>query len=68
MLSWSHPSLALGKLALTLTGHCSKIAAPQLGRDDPIPHHGQERTDPEDLGYGSWLCPLPEASGLSGPC
>lgn len=58
--------MALGKLALSLTGHCSKrvdpdphwrAGTPTLKRDGPAPHHGQGRTDPEDImGAGSAPC------------
>lgn len=64
------PFAGLGKARPAPTGHCSKIAAPpppNSGEMTIIPHHGQERTDPEDPGYGSWFCPLPEAGGPSGP-
>lgn len=52
LLSRPRPSLALGKLALPLTGHCHKSASPAL-------YHGFGRTGPNGRGLGDLAPPLP---------
>lgn len=71
MMIWSCSSLALGKLALTLCGHCNRRAGPDsqvktsptLRRDGPTIHHEQERSDPVTIHHGQERTD-PEGMGL----
>lgn len=57
-LSWPHPLLVLGNLALPLLGHCSKSAGHDPhGRDGHNPHHKQRGTDLGGMGTGELALP-----------